>query len=156
MALIVASVPLETSRSCSTGATRATISSASATSFSHGVPKEVPREAASCTASRTAGWAWPRIIGPQLPTRSTYSRPSASVRYGPDPRTMKRGVPPTERNARTGELTPPGVTARARARRAAEAGASSPWEGAAGISVTAPLSGQAGATGVSGVVGSEA
>src|SRR6476619_15301 len=32
---------------------------------------------------------------------------------------MKRGVPPTDRNARTGELTPPGVTARARSKRAA-------------------------------------
>src|SRR6476646_7789495 len=37
---------------------------------------------------------------------------------------MKRGVPPTARKARTGELTPPGVTARARASRAADAGAS--------------------------------
>jgi hypothetical protein len=27
---------------------------------------------------------------------------------------MKRGVPPTERKARTGELTPPGMTAWAR------------------------------------------
>ena len=30
---------------------------------------------------------------------------------------MKRGVPPTERNARTGELTPPGVVRCARANR---------------------------------------
>src|SRR3954447_14719455 len=37
---------------------------------------------------------------------------------------MKRGVPPTARKARTGELTPPGVTARARSKRAAEPGAS--------------------------------
>jgi hypothetical protein len=36
---------------------------------------------------------------------------------------MKRGVPPTARNARTGEFTPPGVTERARAKRAALAGA---------------------------------
>ena len=43
MALIVASVPLETRRTCSTGSTRATISSASSTSFSEGVPKEKPR-----------------------------------------------------------------------------------------------------------------
>jgi hypothetical protein len=28
---------------------------------------------------------------------------------------MNRGVPPTEPNARTGEFTPPGMTARARA-----------------------------------------
>src|SRR3954471_16396768 len=38
---------------------------------------------------------------------------------------MNRGVPPTARNARTGEFTPPGVTARARSNRTAEAGASS-------------------------------
>src|SRR4051812_35499504 len=30
---------------------------------------------------------------------------------------MKRGVPPTERKARTGELTPPGVVSWARANR---------------------------------------
>ena len=79
-ALIVASVPLLTRRTCSTGSTRETISSASRTSFSLGVPKLKPRVAASCTAARTAGWVWPRIIGPQEQTRSTYSRPSASVR----------------------------------------------------------------------------
>src|ERR1035438_5338896 len=28
----------------------------------------------------------------------------------PWPRTMNRGSPPTERNARTGEFTPPGIT----------------------------------------------
>src|SRR6476659_10608748 len=35
---------------------------------------------------------------------------------------MKRGVPPTAPYARTGELTPPGVTASARAKSASEAG----------------------------------
>src|ERR1700748_3008102 len=30
--------------------------------------------------------------------------------YAPSPRAMKRGVPPTARNARTGEFTPPGMT----------------------------------------------
>ena len=35
---------------------------------------------------------------------------------------MKRGVPPTAAKARTGELTPPGVTARARSKSAREAG----------------------------------
>ncbi len=49
--------------------------------------------------------------------------PSASTTYGPTPETMKRGVPPTALNARTGELTPPGVTASARANHASEAGA---------------------------------
>src|SRR6478609_7340641 len=37
---------------------------------------------------------------------------------------MKRGVPPTALNARTGEFTPPGVTACARAKSAAEAATS--------------------------------
>src|SRR6476646_2463821 len=69
----------------------------------------------------TSGCAWPRIIGPQEQTRSTYSLPSTSVRYAPRPLAMKRGVPPTARKARTGLFTPPGVTASARAKRAAEA-----------------------------------
>ena len=34
---------------------------------------------------------------------------------------MNRGVPPTPANARTGEFTPPGVTAIARANKAREA-----------------------------------
>ena len=33
---------------------------------------------------------------------------------------MNRGVPPTALNARTGEFTPPGVTARARSNSAAD------------------------------------
>jgi hypothetical protein len=33
---------------------------------------------------------------------------------------MKRGVPPTERKARTGLLTPPGITVRARAKSASD------------------------------------
>ncbi len=121
---IVASVPLDTSRTCSTGAIRATISSASATSPSPGVPKDVPRATACCTAASTSGWEWPRIIGPHEQTRSTYSRPSASVRYGPVPDTMKRGVPPTARKARTGEFTPPGVTRDARSKSDCDTGAS--------------------------------
>src|SRR6476469_8481579 len=43
---------------------------------------------------------------------------------------MKRGVPPTARKARTGELTPPGIPSLARARSAADAGASeAAWPG---------------------------
>ena len=38
---------------------------------------------------------------------------------------MKRGVPPTAEKARTGEFTPPGITARARSNRAADTGAAS-------------------------------
>src|SRR5580765_4826942 len=36
--------------------------------------------------------------------------------YGPAARAMKRGVPPTARNARTGEFTPPGMTFWARSK----------------------------------------
>ncbi|GAA4906270.1 hypothetical protein GCM10023237_27240 [Streptomyces coeruleoprunus] len=40
------------------------------------------------------------------------------------PDTMKRGVPPTARKARTGEFTPPGVTWDARSKSDCETGAS--------------------------------
>src|SRR5260221_9651074 len=39
--------------------------------------------------------------------------------YGPWARAMKRGVPPTARNARTGEFTPPGMTFWARSKSCA-------------------------------------
>ena len=71
IALIVASVPELTSRTCSTGGTRPMISSASSTSAGVGAPNDSPRPAASRTASTTAGCACPRIIGPQELTRST-------------------------------------------------------------------------------------
>src|ERR1035441_1725616 len=43
-----------------------------------------------------------------------YSLPSTSNRCEPSPRAMKMGCPPTLRNARTGEFTPPGITSTAR------------------------------------------
>src|SRR5882672_511444 len=43
-----------------------------------------------------------------------YARPSASQMRLPSPRTTKRGTPPTARNARTGEFTPPGIVFRER------------------------------------------
>src|SRR3954468_7253518 len=46
--------------------------------------------------------------------------PSASNRYAPSPRSMKRGVPPTPRKARTGELTPPGIARCASAKSCSE------------------------------------
>ena len=79
IALIVASVPELTSRSRSTASTRPMISAASSVSVGVGAPKDSPPAAARWTASTTAGWAWPRIIGPQEHTRSTYRLPSASV-----------------------------------------------------------------------------
>src|SRR5437867_4250423 len=40
--------------------------------------------------------------------------------WAPRPRTMKGGSPPTALNARTGELTPPGISLRARSKRRLE------------------------------------
>ena len=113
-------MPDETNRTRSTGV-RATISSASSTSGSVGVPYDVPRDTASATAASTPGWACPSSIGPHEQTRSTYSLPSTSVSRAPAAERMKRGVPPTAEKARTGEFTPPGVTRRARSMSALEA-----------------------------------
>ena len=71
MALMVASVPEFTKRMRSTGATRSMISRASSVSAGVGAPNDRPLTAVVCTASTTAGWAWPRIIGPHEHTRST-------------------------------------------------------------------------------------
>jgi hypothetical protein len=38
------------------------------------------------------------------------------VTYAPLPRATRYGVPPTERKARTGEFTPPGITRSARSK----------------------------------------
>jgi hypothetical protein len=62
---MVASVPLFTKRMRSSEGMNAWISSASSTSPSDGVPKEVPCAAAACTACTTTGWAWPSSSGPQ-------------------------------------------------------------------------------------------
>src|SRR5699024_12607056 len=64
------------------------------------------------------------------PTRTLHSFPtrrSSDLRYGPFARVMKRGLPPTEAYARTGELTPPGMTDLARSNRASEAGTGVGW-----------------------------
>ena len=82
----------------------------SANSFSSlvGAPKEVPLPMASITFSRTAGWLWPKIRGPQEQQKSINSLPSASHSLQPSPLSINMGVPPTDLNARTGEFTPPG------------------------------------------------
>ncbi len=64
---MAASVPELTSRTISIEGTRAMMASASSTSRSVGAPNEKPSSTAFCTASTTAGWPWPRIIGPQEP-----------------------------------------------------------------------------------------
>ena len=63
-ALIVASVPDETKRRSSTHGYARLTRTARSVSDGVGAPYDVPRAAASCTASTTAGCAWPRIIGP--------------------------------------------------------------------------------------------
>jgi hypothetical protein len=68
IALIDASVPEEVMRSMSTAGMRWATSSASSTSAAVGAPNEVPRDAASVTASSTVGCAWPRISGPHEQT----------------------------------------------------------------------------------------
>src|SRR3954470_16771308 len=49
-----------------------------------------------------------------------YVLPSTSFTCGPLPSLMNTGVPPTALNARTGELTPPGMSCRALAHAASE------------------------------------
>src|SRR5215211_6533961 len=49
-----------------------------------------------------------------------YALPSMSVTVQPPACLMNRGVPPTALNARTGELTPPGMSTRAFAKAASE------------------------------------
>ena len=66
-----ASVPLDTMRNISIDGYAARTASAKSTSAAVGAPKLVPRWAASTIAAMVAGWACPRIAGPQVPTRST-------------------------------------------------------------------------------------
>ena len=85
----------------------AAVSEAAARGTSYGA-------AASDTAATISGLAWPQISGPQEEIQSMYVLPSASVSSQPEAEAMKIGSRPIEPMARTGELTPPGITARAR------------------------------------------
>ena len=110
---MVASVPDETKRTGSTGV-RATISSASSTSGAVGVPYDVPRATALGDGGLHLGVGVaeqhraPRADQVDVLVAVDVGQP------GPCAEAMKRGVPPTASKARTGEFTPPGVTARAR------------------------------------------
>src|SRR5258708_108667 len=55
------------------------------------------------------------MSGPHERTKSMYSLPSTSQMRAPSPRSTTNGSPPTPWKARTGELTPPGKSSRARA-----------------------------------------
>jgi hypothetical protein len=68
---MTASVPLDTSRSLSIDGMESRISSASSVSAPVGAPKVDPFAAARAIARTTFGCAWPRISGPQEPTKST-------------------------------------------------------------------------------------
>ena len=71
---MVASVPLLTSRTCSTGADPLDDGLGQLHLVRAGRAEGlVPLAACAWIAATTSGWAWPRIIGPQEPTRSTYS-----------------------------------------------------------------------------------
>ncbi len=115
---IVDSVPDDTARTISIDGTASRSVSANFTSISVGAPNVVPIDIVSAMVSRISRCVWPRISGPQLPIRSMYLLPSASMMYAPSPWTTKIGSAPTERHARTGELTPPGITACARSKMA--------------------------------------
>lgn len=64
----VASVPELTMRTISHEGTSWVRVCAMVTSASHGAPNDRPSAIARCTASRTAGWLCPAIIGPHEPT----------------------------------------------------------------------------------------
>ncbi len=70
-ALIVASVPEETSRTISIDGTASQISSASSTSARVETPKVVPSSAAAVTARTVSGSACPKSSGPHDMTQST-------------------------------------------------------------------------------------
>ena len=87
-----------------------TMRPASSTSPSVGAPKVVPLAAAAHAAADDLGWACPNSSAPHEPHQVDvpvavdvdHVRALAAIE---EPR-----VPPTAPNARTGELTPPGIT----------------------------------------------
>ena len=93
-------------------ATRSQIASASSTSRAVGAPNDVPSAAARCTASTTAGM---RVAedrrAPRLHVVEVLAAVGVDEVRAVRARATKNGSPPTEPNARTGELTPPGMRA---------------------------------------------
>ena len=105
---IVASVPELTNRIRSTNLLLDKIRSPKMFSCTVGVPKDVPLFTASTIAFRICSLLCPRISGPHEQQKSINSFPSASQTLHPSPFEINNGVPPTDLNALTGELTPPG------------------------------------------------
>ena len=91
-------------------------------SFSNrvGVPKDVPLAMVAVTFSTTAGCAWPKINGPHEQQKIDELVAVCVPNVGTLSRSMKRGVPPTDLKARTGEFTPPGKRDCALSNKAAE------------------------------------
>ncbi len=123
---MVASVPELTKRTISMLGIASTIRSASCTSIAVVAPNAVPRPSWLLSAHTTAGWACPRMCGPYARMKSEYSVPSSSTTRAPRPRAMIGGSPPTAAKARTGLLTPPGSTRRARSRHPDEESCAGP------------------------------
>src|SRR3989442_14370082 len=65
----------------------------------------------------TGGGGGRRMSGPHEPRKSRYERPPTSQSLAPSPRARKNGSPPTPRKARTGLLTPPGISRHAASNR---------------------------------------
>ena len=78
-------MPLVVKRTWSAQGTAATSFSASSTALSLVVKKVLPWPTASITAATTAGWEWPRIIGPEPISQSTYWLPLTSQIREPRP-----------------------------------------------------------------------
>ena len=107
---MVASVPEFVMRTISAHGIMPQIMRAISSSASHGIPKDVPPASADSIAARIVGWLCPKSAGPQEHTKSTSSRPSQVSTRAPRAERAKNGSPPTPRKARTGELTPPGMS----------------------------------------------
>ena len=107
---IVASVPELVIRTISAQPTISEISCAISSSPSQGIPYEVPFSRVAAIADFIVGWLCPKSAGPHEQTKSISSRPSQVVIFAPFAERTKNGSPPTPRNARTGEFTPPGIS----------------------------------------------
>src|SRR5687767_9961760 len=79
-----------------------------------------------------------------------YVLPSTSFTVAPLPSLMKTGVPPTALNARTGELTPPGMSWRALRNADSEFASERLASAASGIAANIPVA-EAGGAGAAGL-----
>src|SRR4051812_42106848 len=111
-ASIVDSVPEFVKRHCGSPQRRRS-SSATVIEPSVGAAKCVPSSIRALTAAAMVGFAWPTHMTPKPLWKSTYSLPSTSHTFAPDPRTRYVGHGSLHWNC---DGTPPGMTAEARAK----------------------------------------